>query len=163
GADFAGVAASSSDGPQALEGGVLGVRPIQGWPDLFIEATRGLKAGEVSRIFRSGQGFHILKVLTWGEPQQAAARPAAPDVSIGAAGANAMDGGPVPVWPPHARPRLGRANQRTAREQAHRRRRVGLDRVRVGGQVEVLALGAPVGPTPPLGGVLGGMAPEGTV
>src|SRR5690554_2090240 len=103
GADFAGLAASSSDGPQALEGGVLGVRPVEGWPDLFIEATRGLKVGEVSRIFRSGQGFHILKVLTWGEPQQAAARPAAPDVSIGAPGEIPMEQGPMIVTQTHAR------------------------------------------------------------
>ncbi|HWL27598.1 MAG TPA: peptidylprolyl isomerase, partial [Burkholderiaceae bacterium] len=61
GADFAGVAAASSDDPQALNGGQLGVRPVDGWPDLFLKETEGLKPGEVSEVFQSGQGFHILK------------------------------------------------------------------------------------------------------
>src|SRR5690606_33977651 len=58
GADFGGVAAASSDGPQALSGGELGVRPLEGWPDLFIQATQGLQAGQVSGIVQSGNGFH---------------------------------------------------------------------------------------------------------
>ncbi|HLR13901.1 MAG TPA: SurA N-terminal domain-containing protein, partial [Burkholderiaceae bacterium] len=47
GADFAGVAAASSDGPQALDGGDMGVRHLQGWPDLFIEAIQDRKQGDV--------------------------------------------------------------------------------------------------------------------
>lgn len=38
GDDFASVAAAASDGPEALQGGVMGARPLDGWPDLF--ATR---------------------------------------------------------------------------------------------------------------------------
>src|SRR5690606_3702177 len=66
GEDFAGVAAASSDGPSALNGGNMGVRPIEGWPDLCVEATRGLAEGDISDVFQSGNGIHILKVLTLG-------------------------------------------------------------------------------------------------
>lgn len=163
GADFAGVAASSSDGPQALEGGVLGVRPIQGWPDLFIEATRGLKAGEVSRIFRSGQGFHILKVLTWGEPRQAAARPAAPDVSIGAPGEIPMEQGPMIVTQTHARHILVRTNQITSDEQAQQRLNLLRDRIRNGESFEDLARRHSDDATAPQGGDLGWLSPGETV
>src|SRR5690625_2051729 len=77
GADFAGVAAASSDGPQALDGGDMGVRPLQGWPDLFIEAIQHRKQGEVTDVFKSGNGFHLLKVavLDDGGASQAAAQP----------------------------------------------------------------------------------------
>lgn len=40
GDDFASVAAAASDGPEALQGGVMGARPLDGWPDLFVKATR---------------------------------------------------------------------------------------------------------------------------
>jgi peptidyl-prolyl cis-trans isomerase SurA len=73
GEDFAAVAAASSDGPEALKGGVMGGRPEADWPDLFINAVKGLQPGQVSRVIQSGQGFHILKVLARraaGEPVQ---------------------------------------------------------------------------------------------
>src|SRR5690606_6934474 len=40
GKDFAGVAAASSDGPQALQGGDMGIRPLSDWPDLFVQAVK---------------------------------------------------------------------------------------------------------------------------
>ena len=63
GADFAGLAASSSDAPEALHGGQLGVRPLDGWPDLFANAVRNLMPGQVTGLIRSGNGFHIVKVM----------------------------------------------------------------------------------------------------
>ncbi len=79
GEDFAGVAAEASDGPEALEGGRLGERPIEGWPDLFVEATRDLGVGGLSAIIRSGNGFHILKVLALAQgPASSGAGGAAP-------------------------------------------------------------------------------------
>ncbi len=71
GADFAGVAAASSDGPQALDGGDMGVRPLEGWPDLFLEAINDLKAGDVSEVFKSGNGFHLVKVMILDDGAQA--------------------------------------------------------------------------------------------
>src|SRR5690606_3553261 len=76
GADFASQAAASSDGPEALQGGEMGVRPAEGWPDLFLTATQNVQAGGISDIIQSGNGFHILKVLTRGEEAQQARAPA---------------------------------------------------------------------------------------
>ena len=62
GADFAKTAASFSDAGDALEGGNLGWRNADRLPQLFVEATTDLKQGEVSKIVKSANGFHILKV-----------------------------------------------------------------------------------------------------
>ena len=66
GDDFASLAAASSDGPEALQGGVMGVRPLDGWPDLFVKAVGNLQKGQVSALIQSGNGFHIIKVLDRG-------------------------------------------------------------------------------------------------
>ncbi|MBU4611916.1 peptidylprolyl isomerase, partial [Achromobacter sp. GG226] len=63
GADFAQLAAASSDGDEALRGGDLGARPTVGWPDVFVRATSRLQPGQVSDVVQSGNGFHILKVV----------------------------------------------------------------------------------------------------
>lgn len=78
GADFAGVAAESSEGPQALQGGDMGIRPLEDWPDLFVKAIAETPAGNISSIIQSGRGFHILKVLRRGYAQapEAAQAPA---------------------------------------------------------------------------------------
>lgn len=61
--DFAQVAASYSDAPDALQGGVLGWRAASRLPALFLETVNGLKPGETSAVLRSPNGFHILKLL----------------------------------------------------------------------------------------------------
>nr|WP_235589397.1 peptidylprolyl isomerase [Bordetella holmesii] len=79
GDDFASVAAAASDGPEALQGGVMGARTLDGWPDLFVKAVQGVPAGQVSGIVQSGNGFHILKVLQRADgraPARAQQRPA---------------------------------------------------------------------------------------
>ena len=76
GDDFASLAAASSDGPEALQGGVMGVRPLDGWPDLFVKAVGNLQKGQVSALIQSGNGFHIIKVLDRGTAQPAPARTA---------------------------------------------------------------------------------------
>ncbi|WP_261171488.1 peptidylprolyl isomerase, partial [Bordetella pertussis] len=63
GDDFASLAAANSDGPEALQGGMMGARPLDGWPDLFVKAAGSLSAGQVSGLVQSGNGFHILKVV----------------------------------------------------------------------------------------------------
>ncbi len=60
---FAQVAASYSDAPDALQGGVIGWRAASRLPALFLEAVNGLKPGETSAVLRSPNGFHILKLL----------------------------------------------------------------------------------------------------
>ena len=62
GADFRQVAASFSDAPDAVRGGTLGWRDSARLPTIFAEAVKGLKAGEISGVLRSPNGFHILRV-----------------------------------------------------------------------------------------------------
>jgi peptidyl-prolyl cis-trans isomerase SurA len=63
GADFAQVSAGYSDAPNALEGGKLGWKKLSQLPELFQEPLKSLKAGEVTPLLRSSNGFHILKVV----------------------------------------------------------------------------------------------------
>lgn len=63
GNDFAELAASFSDAPDALQGGVLGWRPLNGMPTLFAEVVPSIDVGGTSAVLRSSNGFHIVKVL----------------------------------------------------------------------------------------------------
>jgi peptidyl-prolyl cis-trans isomerase SurA len=64
GADFATVAREVSEDGNRANGGEIGMRPTSRLPDLFVEATRNLKAGEVTaQPIKSGAGFHLLKVV----------------------------------------------------------------------------------------------------
>ncbi len=62
GADFRQVAAAVSDGPEALQGGLLGWRESSRLPALFLDALRPLQAGQLSELLRSSNGFHILRL-----------------------------------------------------------------------------------------------------
>jgi peptidyl-prolyl cis-trans isomerase SurA len=62
GEKFEKVAAEASEGPGKDNGGLLGTfKPGELAPDLE-RATKGLKAGQVTEVVRSGSSFHILKV-----------------------------------------------------------------------------------------------------
>lgn len=63
GADFGKLAASYSDGPNALKGGALGWRSAERLPGLFASALKDMKPGEVSALLRSPAGFHVLKLI----------------------------------------------------------------------------------------------------
>lgn len=63
GVDFAKVAASFSDGGDALKGGELGWRSPSRLPQLFVDATEKLNDGEVAPLVRSANGFHVLKLV----------------------------------------------------------------------------------------------------
>jgi peptidyl-prolyl cis-trans isomerase SurA len=63
GADFAQVAATFSDAPDALQGGVIGWRSQERLPELFVQNLVKLQPGEVSGAFRSPAGFHVIKLL----------------------------------------------------------------------------------------------------
>jgi peptidyl-prolyl cis-trans isomerase SurA len=62
GADFAKLAASFSNAPEALAGGELGWRTAERLPTLFLDAIKDLKPGELAPLVRSPGGFHILKL-----------------------------------------------------------------------------------------------------
>lgn len=62
GTDFLQVSASTSDAPNALEGGVLGWKPASQLPALFLDTLKVMQPGDVSPVIRSPNGFHILKL-----------------------------------------------------------------------------------------------------
>ena len=58
------VAREVSEDANRATGGVIGLRPASRLPDVFVEATRTLKPGEVTpALLRTGAGFHVLKLL----------------------------------------------------------------------------------------------------
>lgn len=63
GADFAQVAAGSSDAKDALKGGDLGWRPGDRIPPLFMNELQKLQPGQNTAVLRSPSGFHILKLV----------------------------------------------------------------------------------------------------
>lgn len=63
GDDFSRVAASYSDAPDGLAGGVMDARPVDRLPSLYADAVGKLKPGEISGVLRSPAGFHVLKLL----------------------------------------------------------------------------------------------------
>ena len=68
GEDFAALARQGSDATGLTpggsgNGGAFGLRPVDRYPSLFVEATAALPVGGVSDVVRSGAGFHVLKVL----------------------------------------------------------------------------------------------------
>ena len=64
GEDFVRLARENSDAPGAAQtGGVVGLRPADRYPPLFVQATQGLAEGGVSPVVRSGAGFHVIKVV----------------------------------------------------------------------------------------------------
>jgi peptidyl-prolyl cis-trans isomerase SurA len=94
GEKFEDVAKASSDGPEASRGGDMGVRPLNGWPDLFLKGVAGVPDGRISNIIQSPNGFHILKVIG-----RAGGAPPAPKPQPQAKPAPGSPGGPVPQGP----------------------------------------------------------------
>jgi len=62
--------AFSQSADRGANGGAMGLRPADRYPELFVQAVAALPVGGVSEVLRSGAGFHVLKVL---ERQQAPA------------------------------------------------------------------------------------------
>jgi len=63
GRDFAQLAATYSNAPEALQGGALGWRAHDRLPELFANALEKLRPGEVTPPLRSPAGFHLLKLI----------------------------------------------------------------------------------------------------
>jgi len=64
GENFAELAKSfSQTTDRGANGGNMGLRPMDRYPELFVNATRHLNAGEVGAPVRSAAGFHVLKVI----------------------------------------------------------------------------------------------------
>lgn len=158
GEDFAALAAASSDGPEALEGGNMGMRAMDGWPDLFVQAAGHLQPGQISDLIQSGNGFHILKVLDRsGPPPQAQAGAAGPGMDpVGPQG-------PMPVTQTRARHILIRTSAVVSDEQARQRLAQLRERILHGESFEDLARRYSNDSTAPQGGDLGWLSPGTTV
>ncbi|HUP05905.1 MAG TPA: peptidylprolyl isomerase [Caldimonas sp.] len=64
GEDFAKVAREVSEDGNRAEGGVIGLKPADRLPDVFVTAVKNLRPGEVTpQLLRSGAGFHVLKLI----------------------------------------------------------------------------------------------------
>ena len=70
GADFSQMAATWSDGQQALKGGDLGWRKASELPTLFSEIVVAMQPAAISELIRSPSGFHILKLAEVRGQQQ---------------------------------------------------------------------------------------------
>lgn len=64
GANFADLAKQFSQDPNTTDtGGALGMRPANRLPELFTDAAKDLKVGQVGAVVRSGAGFHVIKLI----------------------------------------------------------------------------------------------------
>ena len=63
GADFAKIAATYSDAPDALKGGAIGWRDPDRLPPLISDQLRKLSPGQVTPVIKSNTGFHIVKLI----------------------------------------------------------------------------------------------------
>jgi peptidyl-prolyl cis-trans isomerase SurA len=63
GDDFASLAISHSDAPDALDGGDMGWRGSADIPTLFARNVILMRPGEISPVLRSPNGFHIVKLV----------------------------------------------------------------------------------------------------
>ena len=63
GGDFAQLAATYSNAPEAVQGGALGWRAHDRLPELFAETLSRMNPGDVSAPLRSPAGFHLLKLV----------------------------------------------------------------------------------------------------
>jgi peptidyl-prolyl cis-trans isomerase SurA len=63
GEDFGTVAKEISESAERDKGGLMGLRPANRYPTLFVDAIQNLQVND-STVVRSGAGFHVLKVVT---------------------------------------------------------------------------------------------------
>lgn len=62
GADFAKMAGTYSDAPDALKGGAIGWRDPNGLPPLFANELKKLSKGQITTVIRTNAGFYILRL-----------------------------------------------------------------------------------------------------
>lgn len=63
GEDFASAVARYSQAADKDKGGVMGLRTLDRYPPLFVDAVRDVKIGGYTEPLQSNAGFHILKLL----------------------------------------------------------------------------------------------------
>ncbi|MDI9330703.1 MAG: peptidylprolyl isomerase [Alphaproteobacteria bacterium] len=68
GADFFDLARQRSQAMDRQQGGRMGMREANRYPELFVQATQDLPVGGVAGPVRSGAGFHLLKLIERQQP-----------------------------------------------------------------------------------------------
>ncbi len=63
GENFAKLAATYSDAPDALQGGSLGKRSLDRLPPIFAAEAEKMSAGDIAPLLQSASGFHIMKLI----------------------------------------------------------------------------------------------------
>ncbi len=69
GADFSSLVQEYSAADKT-NGGQIGLRRADRYPEIFLKAISPLSVGDISEIVRSGAGFHILKIIEKKAPSQ---------------------------------------------------------------------------------------------
>jgi peptidyl-prolyl cis-trans isomerase SurA len=115
GENFSRLAAATSDGPEALNGGMLDWRSPDRLPELFVRALGSMNVGEISPLLRSPAGFHLLQLADRRE-------------SGGSRGAMQS----APVTQTRARHILVRPNELVSEDEAFRRLREIRERIEGG-------------------------------
>ena len=64
GESFAEMAAAYSDAPDGLQGGTMGLRPLERLPNIFSEVVAKMQPGEIAPVLRSPNGFHLVKLVS---------------------------------------------------------------------------------------------------
>ena len=64
GGNFGAIAKEVSQGPEKENNGLMGVRPADRYPSLFVDAVAPLRVGDIAPLLQSGAGFHILKLVS---------------------------------------------------------------------------------------------------
>ena len=162
GESFEDLAIQLSNGPEAVRGGDLGVRPVNGWPELFVRNARNLQPGQISGVIQSPAGFHILKMVrrAGGEPPPAPPPPPPPPKPQRAE----MPSGPLMVEQTKARHILIRTTAVVNDEAARKRLEAARARIVQGGEsFEAVAKAVSEDASAPQGGDLGWINPGETV
>ena len=69
GSEFQDMAIKYSSGRNALKGGDLGKRKANELPQIFVDAVKDLKSGEISKPVKSASGFHLLQLTSSSKDQ----------------------------------------------------------------------------------------------
>ena len=69
GSEFQDMAIKYSSGRNALKGGDLGKRKANELPQIFVDAVKDLKPGEISKPVKSASGFHLLQLTSSSKDQ----------------------------------------------------------------------------------------------
>lgn len=158
GEDFAALAAAESEGGEALQGGVMGERPLASWPDLFVRAIANVPQGSTGELVRSGLGYHIIKVLARSSQASAQAR------QNGEHGVDFNSQQPMPVTQTKARHILIRTSAVMSDDRAKQQLDQLRQRIVQGGEsFEDLARRYSKDTSAPQGGDLGWLSPGETV